>query len=125
MHNRINFRYFAVGGLVWYITGAILFESNAFFMKESWLAELPFQLLGLPHWFAFQSPQIRSVSNLTILDPLEMITESLRISPWHFDAVIGAGILTVAVYGVYRLARAFRTPEARQAWSLFRMALKS
>lgn len=129
VHNRIQFRHFAVGGVLWYIAGALLYETGAFFINTDglpvphWLAELPFQVLGLPHWFAKQAPQIR---DLPVLGPLErFLGNSLGISSAHIDAVVGAAILTAAAYGVYRLARALKAPEARQAFSLLRTALRN
>ena len=124
VHNGIKFRYFAVGGLLWYAAGAVLFGNDAIYMDGNWLEQLPVQVLGLPHWFALQSPQVRSLSG--IFEPFaRFVTNHVPIAPRHFDAVIGALILTAAAYGVYRLARAFRTPEARQAWSLLRVAFKN
>lgn len=124
VHNRIPFRLFAAGGIVWFALGVILYEAHAFYVFDHWLAQLPFQVLGLPHWLALQSPQVRSMGS--ILQPLaHFLSNSLSISPWHLDAAISAVFLTPAGYGAYRLIRFVRTLEARQAWSLLRLAFKN
>lgn len=130
VHNGIKFRYFAGGGLLWYVVSAVIFQSHVIFEAANgslplpyWIVQLPSQVLGLPHWLALQSPQIH---NMTILDPIARFMEqSFRISGWHVDAVLSGVILTCAAYGVYRLVRACRTSEGRQARSLLRTAFKS
>lgn len=123
VHNQIKFRYFAAGGLIWYLVGAILFETGAFNISHHWLAQLPFQVLGLPHWFAMQAPQIR---DLPLWAPVaRLVSQSLRISLWHLDAITAALILTPAAYGAYRLLRAALAPEGSQAWALLGKALKN
>lgn len=123
VHSRIPFRFFATGGLAWFALGAVLFEFHAFWISGHWLLQLPFQILGLPHWLALQSPQIGKVS--MVFDPLaQFMSRTLSISPWHLDAAIGALVLTPAAYVVYRLVRAVRRPEVRQAWMLLKAAFK-
>ena len=124
VHNPVPFRFFAAGGLAWFALGAILFETGAFRISGHWLVQLPVQVLGLPHWLALQSPQVRAMS--TVLRPLaQFMSNSWSVSPWHIDAAISAVILTPVAYGIYRLVRASRMPEVAQAWSLLKVAFKN
>lgn len=127
VYGTIPFRYFALGGAIWFAIGALLFELDAFWISDHWLLQLPLQLLGLPHWAALQAPQIEAATGL--LDSLRWhMGRTWSISPWHLDAAIAAIVLTPAAYGVYRVihrvTRVVGRPETRQAWSLLVAAFR-
>lgn len=128
VHNRVPFRFFALGGLVWYALGAVFLETGAFYINQHWLVQLPLQVLGLPHWLAEVSPQIQALAQ-PLAPVARFMSESLSVSPWHLGAAMSAVILTPLAYGLYcgahRFIRFIRQPEAAQAWGLLKLAWKN